>query len=105
MPKQNLSYKVKRYINHKVILSRKSDWYSGPMVKLSLEHAYYLLRTFCKDAAYLTDKQIALMVIQNKKHLFNILPNQNNRSYQSSLTNYTELITQSEKLLNPVAPK
>jgi len=105
MANSQLSNKVKRYINHKVILSRKSDWYSGPVVKLSLEHAYYLLKTFCKDTAYLTDKQIAIMVLQNKKHLFNILPNQNNRSYQSSLTNYTELITQSEMLLTTAAPK
>ena len=96
--------KVKRFINHKIVLSTKSTWYNNAKQRISIEHAYYLMRSFCKDAAYLKPQDVARLVIQNKHHLFNILPADQNPSFQSSLTNYNEIIKESELLLAPKNP-
>lgn len=93
--------KVKRYIKHKIILSEKSTWYNNTKQRISLEHAYYLMRSFCKDAAYLNDRDVARLVILNKQHLFNILPAELNHSYQSSLTNYNEILNEAIQLQCP----
>lgn len=93
--------KVKRYIKHKLILSEKSDWYKNAKQRISIDHAHYLMRSFCKDALYLTNKDVALLIIHNKQHLLNILPAEKNPSYESSLTNYNELLTEAQQVLSP----
>lgn len=93
--------KVKRYINHKIVLSKNSTWYNNPKQKIAIEHAWYLMKSFCNDAPYLKDQDVARLVIANRQHLFNIIPAELNPSYKSSLTNYNEIIKESEKLLLP----
>lgn len=93
--------KVKRYIKHKLILSEKSEYYKQAKQRISIDHAHYLMRSFCKDAAYLKPKDVALLVIHNKQHLFNIIPSENNPSFQSSLTNYNEILNDAQKELSP----
>jgi hypothetical protein len=97
----DLAREVTKYIKHKIHLADHSPFYMDPGALVALQFCYGLVQLFCRQKQYLTKQDIARFVIQNKNHLFNILPSPNNKSYTSSLEKYNSIIAESELTLKP----
>lgn len=100
----NLAQEVKKYIKHKVILAnvKKVNPHYMYIPRLNaLQFCDSLMRLFCYQAQNLTQYDIARYVLQNKQHLEMILPNPNNKSYESSFKKYHEIIDFSNEILKP----
>ena len=97
----NLSAEVKKYIQHKTTLANHSVHYLNNGRMLALRYANELLQLFCFQKQYLTQQDIARFILQNKQHLKEILPYEENKSYKSSLKKLNEIIEYSQQLLKP----
>lgn len=64
-----------------------------PEKKQVLDWAYSV-RNHLKYNNYLTDKEVALLIMPNEKNLFKLLPAPKNKSFQSSLNTYNEIKNQ-----------
>lgn len=82
--------KLKRFIFHKVNLYETSSlgWYNSINKHDSLDQCRKLI-PFLQDASLFT---ITNWILENEKHLSNILPSQRNNSYSSSRLNLQELV-------------
>jgi hypothetical protein len=96
-----LASKVRKYIQHKKHLADHSTYFMNNTQLVALQFCDMLLSLLCRQKQYLTEQDVARFVLQNKQHLFNILPVENNKSYQSSLENYNWIIERSQELLKP----
>ncbi len=89
---------LKRYVNHKLILSKKSSYYNNLKLIKSLETCKAIMYTYCGKHSNLTDKQVSNLILGHKQQLFDILPADNNKSFNSSVANYNNLITLAQSL-------
>jgi hypothetical protein len=89
---------LKRYVNHKVILSRNTSYYNENCLVKSLNTCQALMLNYCNEYSRLTEKQIANLILGHKQQLFDILPSDHNKSFNSSLANYNNLITLAQSL-------
>jgi len=97
----NLAAEVTKYIKHKVVLADVSNHYLEIARLQALQYCHSLKQMFCYQKQHLTPQDIARFVLQNKQHLFKILPHEENKSYKSSLEKYNKIIAEGELLLKP----
>lgn len=101
----NLKLEICKYIKHKVVLANVSSHYLNFQRLNALQYCDSLLKLFKYQGQYLTERDIATFILQNKQHLQMILPAEANKSYKSSFIKYNELIEYSTNLFKPNAPK
>ena len=97
----DLIREVTRYIKHKVVLANVSNHYLNFQRLQSLQYCDSLRQLFCRQQQYLSKQDVARFVLQNKNHLFAILPAEGNKSYKSSLDKYNAILTYSQEILKP----
>lgn len=91
--KQEFTVKVRLWLNHKRVMSSKSEHYKKPQVIISLGKVHDLVKMVRKDCTNFTMPQICQLIRIHQEHLYNILPNMNNRSYKGELEKLNMIIT------------
>lgn len=83
---------IRRYLQHKQVLSGISGYYKRANIAHSLATCNQAFTNVVNDASAYSLKKVCELVIINKEHLRNILPIQNNKSYANCLAriNYIE---------------
>lgn len=94
-----LKEQICKYIQHKKVLANVSKHYMNFQILNALQFCDSLLTLFKYQSQYLTERDIANYILQNKQHLQMILPAEGNKSYQSSCKNLNEMIEYSQNLI------
>ena len=92
--------KSRTWLNHKIILSKSSNWYKIKSVKTALIYVQSNFASFLSTNGQYSAGQLALLIKRNEAFLEIILPIPNNPSYQNSLTILNQLINEAENIIN-----
>jgi len=92
--------KSRTWLNHKIILSRSSNWYKTKGIKTALIYVQSNFASFLNTKGQYSAGQLALLIKRNEALLETILPIPNNPSYQNSLTVLNQLINEAENIIN-----
>lgn len=95
-----LSQDTFRYLSHKLHLADVSGYYRRPEVKSSIMWAQSMLQTL-KFNSLMNERELAHTLICGQKHLENLLPYRDNKSYDSSLKALQKIINHCSELLRP----
>ncbi|MES2590872.1 MAG: hypothetical protein V4608_03220 [Bacteroidota bacterium] len=90
---QPLPIKVRIWLNHKVILSHKTNHYKDKEVAESLSKCLVILRAVRKNCIGYNKEAICRMLLAHENHLRKILPHPNNASYAKALLILEEMIS------------
>lgn len=96
-----LSQDAFKYLTHKLHLADVSGYYRRPEVKSSILWAQSMVQNLKFNAQCLSERQLAHTLILGQKHLQNLLPYRENKSYESSLKNLNKIIEHCSNLLSP----
>lgn len=96
-----LSADAFKYLSHKLHLADVSIYYRRPQAKASIMWAQSMVQTLRFNVHQMNERQLAHTLILGQKHLENLLPYRDNKSYDSSLKNLNKIIEQCSKLLAP----
>ena len=83
---------ILKYLNHKLLLAEKSQFYRGPEKRQALDWAFRIREYLRYQGKAISDRDLAIMIKPQFEHnLKQLLPCELNKSYQSSLTNYNKI--------------
>lgn len=92
--------KAKNWINHKIILSQKSDWYK---VKNRRDAVFHIKNIFSSFLQFPSKYNLAQLALQLKKHediLMIALPVPGNPSYETAFNSLTDLLNKANEIIN-----
>ena len=91
---------AKTWINNKLILSQKSNWYKIPYRKMSIVKIQDAFNGFLFNTANYSIVQLALLLKRNEALLENVLPIPSNPSYENSRHLLETLLNEAETIIN-----
>lgn len=90
--KMDLKKEVVKYINHKVVLSKVTDWYSYKPQQIYLSDCFDFRQLLQFHSDGIGSKQLAKMILANEIKLKGILPNPNNKTYKNQVQKIDSII-------------
>lgn len=90
----------KTWLNHKLILSKSSNWYKTKGIKEAIIYVRSNFADFLNSKGNYSAGQLAILIKRNEAVLETILPIPNNPSYEKSFLMLKELVNQAEQIIN-----
>ncbi|MDF2449427.1 MAG: hypothetical protein K0R26_1931 [Bacteroidota bacterium] len=93
-----LEFKAKsiNWVNHKIVLSYKSNWYKLPWRKAAMIKVNDAFAMVLRKGAKFSIGQLAVLITKNKELLHAVLPDPTNASYQTQVYILDALINEAE---------
>jgi len=98
--KDNYLTQIRRYMQHKLLLSNCSTYYNKYKIAHSLAVCNQAFSHALKDPAAYTLKKVCQLVLLNKQSLLDILPAPKNTSYKTSCEKIESIISYANQFLN-----
>lgn len=96
MTQRQFIEKTKTWVNHKIILSNKSNWYKSTFNKSSMHHVKSIFTPILNNTNVC---QLAIIIKRNESLLEAVLPIPNNPSYENSLLLLKQIIQEAENII------
>lgn len=98
--KNKYTAEIRRYLQHKMLLSHVSPWYKKGPVAHSLAMCNQAFTNIVNDSAAYSLKKICEVVIAHRDHLHNILPAEKNNSYPNCMARLKYIVQYAHEFLN-----
>lgn len=92
---------VSKYLSHKIHLAETSPWYKQASMQSSIQWAYSMQQFLRFKGRQLREQELALMLRPCTRHLENLVPSPNNKSYKSSIEKLNQIINRCREVLQP----
>ena len=99
MTNEDFKMKFKKWLNHKLILSQKSQWYRQKRLQDAVQHVNNIFGTFLLYPSNYNVFQLAMQVRKHEDLLMVLLPIPNNPTYESAFNTLAELLMHAEELV------
>lgn len=100
MTQSQFTQKAKTWLNHKIVLSRSSNWYKIPYRKMAVVKVQDNFTGFLIHTANYSVFQLAILLKRNEALLETILPIPSNPSYENSYQLLKTLLAEAESIIN-----
>lgn len=91
--------KAKTWLNHKLILSKSSQWYKNPRIFSAVEHVRAIFNNFLLSPGKYNVCELAIKIKKHEDILMAVLPMPGNPSYDNAFAALTQLIRYSSELI------
>jgi len=91
---------TKTWINNKIILSQRSNWYKIPQRRAAIFQVQAMFGQLLLNKAKTSAGQIAILLKRHEALLETILPIPSNPSYENSFKILKTLINEAENIIN-----
>jgi hypothetical protein len=90
---------LRKWLRHKIILSKRSKKYWNPVMKARMAKIGDVFWQFIDNKMGYSMHQLSQMIIKHEDLLMGILPSANNPAYNSSIDTLTKLLETAKQLL------
>lgn len=98
MTNEEFKTKTKKWLNHKLILAKKSNWYKQEKIRHIVQYTQNIFNTFLMYPNEYNAYQLAMQLRKHENLLMGLLPVPKNPTYHSAFNALAEILQHAEQL-------